>query len=107
MRERWNQAYPCHCYQSAFKWILDQAGTFQHLTSEMDPHRAGGSYAHFAGKECARALGKMTMDPKDCSGSVEDLTEGQMKILHDWEEKFRSKYAEVGKVGPLNVILGA
>ena len=38
------------------------------------------------------------MDAKDCSGSVDDLTEGQMKTLHDWEEKFRSKYPEVGKV---------
>lgn len=45
------------------------------------------------------------MDPKDCSGSVDDLTEGQMKTLHDWEEKFRSKYPEVGKVGPVGRLL--
>ena len=47
------------------------------------------------------------MDPKDCSGKVEDLTEGQLKTLHDWEEKFRSKYPEVGKVGFSDLLLAS
>ena len=59
---------------------------------------AGGSYALFAGKECARALGKMTMDAKDCTAEVSDLSEAQLKTLSDWEEKFQKKYDQVGTV---------
>ena len=59
---------------------------------------AGGSYALFAGKECARALGKMTMDAKDCTAEVSDLSEAQLKTLSDWEEKFQKKYDQVGMV---------
>ena len=59
---------------------------------------AGGSYALFAGKECARALGKMTMDAKDCTAEVSDLSEAQLKTLSDWEEKFHKKYDQVGTV---------
>ena len=43
----------------------------------------------------------MTMDPKDCSAKVDDLTEAQLKTLSDWEGKFSKKYAEVGRVRPL------
>ncbi|CAL5225355.1 g8158 [Coccomyxa viridis] len=78
--------------------LLSLRGKIYDVSSAKEMYGPGGSYALFAGKECARALGKMTMDAKDCSGSVEDLTEGQMKTLHDWEEKFRSKYPEVGKL---------
>ena len=59
---------------------------------------AGGSYALFAGKECAKALGKMTMDAKDCTAEVSDLSEAQLKTLCDWEEKFQKKYDQVGTV---------
>ena len=63
---------------------------------------AGGSYAHFAGKEVARALGKMTMDPKDCTDKVDDLTPEQLKTLEDWETKLKAKYPVVGKVRARN-----
>lgn len=57
----------------------------------------GGSYAIFAGKEVARALGKMTLDVKDCTDKVDDLTPEQMKTLEDWEAKLKAKYPLVGK----------
>ena len=44
----------------------------------------------------------MTMDPKDCSAKVDDLTEAQLKTLGDWEKKFQEKYAQVGKVRHLH-----
>ena len=62
-------------------------------------HDTGGSYANFAGKEVARALGKMSMDAKDCSAKVDDLTPEQLKTLEDWEAKLKAKYPIVGKVG--------
>ncbi len=104
MTELWDQAHPASISRPLLSGLSMKLAPSSIWTSEMTPLHAGGSYALFAGKECARALGKMTMDAKDCSGSVEDLTEGQMKTLHDWEEKFRSKYPEVGKVGPLGLL---
>ena len=62
------------------------------------PWHAGGSYAKFAGKEVARALGKMSMDPEDCTDKVDDLTQEQLKTLEDWETKLKAKYPVVGKV---------
>ena len=103
----WNQARPATIISPLPSGLCRKLAPSRTWTSEMTFLHAGGSYALFAGKECARALGKMTMDAKDCSGSVDDLTEGQMKTLHDWEEKFRSKYPEVGKVGPLGLLLAS
>jgi hypothetical protein len=58
---------------------------------------SGGSYALFAGKEVARALGKMTLDPKDCTDDVDDFTPEQLKTLEGWEAKLKDKYPIVGK----------
>ena len=52
----------------------------------------------FAGKECARALAKMSMDAKDCSAALDDLTPEQLKTLEDWEAKLKAKYPTVGQV---------
>ena len=60
--------------------------------------RAGGSYSIFAGKEVARALAKMTLDPKDCCAKLDDLSPEQLKVLEDWEVKLKAKYPTVGKV---------
>ena len=40
----------------------------------------------------------MTMDAKDCTAEVSDLSEAQLKTLSDWEEKFQKKYDQVGTV---------
>ncbi len=66
----------------------------------------GGSYAHFAGKEVARALGKMSMDSKDCTDKVDDLTPEQLKTLEDWEAKLKAKYPVVGKVRTHDLAFG-
>ena len=52
----------------------------------------------FAGKEVARALGLMSLKEEDCSADLTDLTEKQLHTLHEWEEKFKTKYDIVGLV---------
>ena len=61
----------------------------------------GGSYHLFAGIDASRALAKMSFDPNDLNSSdLSDLTEEQLKILDDWEEKFQKKrlYPIIGKL---------
>ena len=61
----------------------------------------GGSYHLFAGIDASRALAKMSFDAEDVNSSdLSDLTEEQLKILDDWEEKFQKKrlYPLVGRL---------
>lgn len=61
----------------------------------------GGSYHLFAGIDASRALAKMSFDPADVNSSdLSDLTDEQLKILDDWEEKFQKKkrYPIVGRL---------
>ena len=56
------------------------------------PHDTGGPYEAFAGRECARALALMAVDPKECNDELGDLDERQLKTLEDWIHKFQTKY---------------
>jgi membrane-associated progesterone receptor component len=61
----------------------------------------GGSYHLFAGIDASRALAKMSFEPEDVNSSdLSDLTEEQLKILDDWEDKFQKKrlYPLVGRL---------
>jgi membrane-associated progesterone receptor component len=62
---------------------------------------AGGGYHLFSGKEVSRALGKMAIKADECNADLTDFTEREHKVLSDWEEKFKQKYAIVGKVSLL------
>ncbi|KAK9798900.1 hypothetical protein WJX73_004926 [Symbiochloris irregularis] len=68
------------------------------VTDARDFYGPGGSYQVFAGKECARALGKMAIEADQCTGQIADLTRRELEILDDWELKFNQKYTVVGKV---------
>lgn len=52
---------------------------------------AGGPYHAFAGRECARALARMAVDPEECTDNLDDLDERQIKTLEDWIRKFEAK----------------
>lgn len=58
----------------------------------------GGGYAAFAGKECARALAKMSMSAADICGNLDDCSEKELGVLADWEAKLSAKYKAVGNV---------
>ncbi|CAG9463499.1 unnamed protein product [Pedinophyceae sp. YPF-701] len=57
-----------------------------------------GAYESFAGNEIARALAKMSQDPKDFTSNLDGLSQTELGVLKDWEAKFTSKYDVVGKI---------
>ncbi|XP_068652978.1 probable steroid-binding protein 3 [Aristolochia californica] len=58
----------------------------------------GGSYCMFAGKDASRALAKMSKNEEDVCGSLDGLSEKELGVLADWENKFEAKYPVVGRV---------
>ncbi|KAG0466970.1 hypothetical protein HPP92_017964 [Vanilla planifolia] len=68
------------------------------VTNAKSFYGPGGPYAVFAGREASRALAKMSKSEEDISGELDDLTEKELSVLQDWENKFRAKYPVVGRV---------
>lgn len=59
------------------------------------------SYEVFAGRNAARALATMSLDPEDAKNpDISDLSEKQIKVLEDWKKTFeeRKGYPVVGKL---------
>ena len=58
-------------------------------------------FLRMVGLDVSRALAKMSFAPEDlASTDLSDLTEEQLKILDDWEDKFvcKKKYPVVGRI---------
>ncbi|KAJ3699053.1 hypothetical protein LUZ61_002758 [Rhynchospora tenuis] len=77
---------------------LSVKGTVYDVTSGKSFYGPGGPYAVFAGRECARALAKMTKEESECTADVDDLSEKEATTLADWEKKFQAKYPVVGRL---------
>ncbi|XP_009800195.1 membrane steroid-binding protein 2 [Nicotiana tabacum] len=60
----------------------------------------GGPYAMFAGRDASRALAQLSFKPQDINGNLEGLSDAELEILRDWEDKFIEKYARVGQLAP-------
>jgi membrane-associated progesterone receptor component len=56
----------------------------------------GGPYFVFAGKNASRGLAKMSTEPGEVCGAIDDLTEHEKETLYQWFEKFLQKYEVVG-----------
>ena len=78
--------------------LLAARGVIYDVTAGSDFYGAGGSYNVFSGKDCSRALAKMSLSLSDVSSAVDDLTEDEKKTLDDWIQKFQGKYPVVGNV---------
>lgn len=78
--------------------LLAAKGVVYDVTRGRDFYGAGGAYNLFTGRDCSRALAKMSLDPADVSRKVSDLTAEELKVLDDWVVKFEAKYPAVGRV---------
>ncbi|GFR47473.1 hypothetical protein Agub_g9202 [Astrephomene gubernaculifera] len=73
-------------------------GTVYDVSTSREFYGVGGPYEAFAGRECARALAIMKVDPSECNQNLTDCSEKQLKTLDDWIAKFNTKYPVVGKL---------
>ncbi|CBZ32837.1 hypothetical protein, conserved [Leishmania donovani] len=55
-----------------------------------------GPYSAFAGCDSSRQLGKVIVGRDEINADWTTLAPDHLKTLHEWEERFRSKYPAVG-----------
>ncbi|MEM7135292.1 MAG: cytochrome b5-like heme/steroid binding domain-containing protein [Myxococcota bacterium] len=76
-------------------------GRVYDVTRGRDFYGPGGPYGMFAGKDCTRALAKMSFDAADLTADETDLTQLERDQLEEWIETFEGKYGSIGElVGP-------
>ena len=46
----------------------------------------------------------MSLKQEDCSADLDGLSEKQLLTLHEWEEKFKTKYNIVGTVSSVELL---
>jgi len=66
------------------------------VTRGRDFYGPGGPYGMFAGKDCTRALAKVSFDPEDFTGDLEGLERDELDKLEEWIDLFEGKYRRVG-----------
>lgn len=72
-------------------------GKVYDVTDGKDFYGPGGPYQLFAGREIARALGKMAITEDECNSHIDDLSKRELATLQHWVEKFDEKYKVVGQ----------
>lgn len=60
----------------------------------------GGPYGMFAGKDCTRALAKVSFDEELFTGDIEGLDRDELDKLEEWIEMFEGKYRRIGRLLP-------
>ncbi len=61
---------------------------------------AGGPYEMFAGRDCTRALAKMSFADEDFVADESGLSPSELSKLEDWIDTFESKYQKIGALLP-------
>jgi membrane-associated progesterone receptor component len=66
------------------------------VTRGRDFYGPDGPYGLFAGKDCTRALAKMSFDPDECVGDTSGLDAYELEKLEEWVLNFEAKYPVLG-----------
>jgi membrane-associated progesterone receptor component len=78
--------------------LLAIRGEIYDVTRGRDFYGPGGPYGMFAGKDCTRALAKVSFDAELFTGDVEGLVPEELDKLEEWIEMFEGKYRRVGRL---------
>ncbi len=78
--------------------LLAVRGKVFDVTRGRDFYGPSGPYGIFAGKDCTRALAKMSFDEADCVGDITGLDAFELEKLDDWIGTFEMKYPVLGNL---------
>ncbi len=73
-------------------------GQVYDVTRGRDFYGPGGPYEMFAGKDCTRALAKVSFDAELFTGDIEGLETDELDKLEEWIDMFNGKYRRVGRL---------
>jgi membrane-associated progesterone receptor component len=73
-------------------------GQVYDVTRGRDFYGPGGPYGMFAGKDCTRALAKMSFDEHLFTGDTAGLQPDELDKLEEWIEMFEGKYRRIGRI---------
>lgn len=72
-------------------WVYD-------VTAGRDFYGPGGPYGMFAGRDCTRALAKVSFDEELFTGDLDGLEREEIEKLEEWIEMFEGKYRRLGQL---------
>ena len=78
--------------------LIGIRGYVYDVTRGRDFYGPGGPYGMFAGKDCTRALAKVSFDEELFTGNTEGLDPHELDKLEEWVEMFEGKYRRLGKL---------
>lgn len=78
--------------------LLAASGKVFDVTRGRDFYGPRGPYGVFAGKDCSRALAKLSFEASDCTGDVSGLSAGELEKLDEWVATFEMKYPVLGRL---------
>ena len=78
--------------------LIGIRGQVYDVTRGRDFYGPGGPYGMFAGKDCTRALAKVSFDVELFTSDIEGLEPEELEKLEEWIEMFEGKYRCVGRL---------
>ena len=78
--------------------LIGIRGHVYDVTRGRDFYGPGGPYGMFAGKDCTRALAKVSFDEELFTGDIEGLESDELDKLEEWIEMFEGKYRRIGRL---------
>lgn len=78
--------------------LIGIRGHVYDVTRGRDFYGPGGPYGMFAGKDCTRALAKVSFDEELFTGDLEGLEQEELDKLEEWIDMFEGKYRRVGRL---------
>ena len=78
--------------------LIGIRGYVYDVTRGGDFYGPGGPYGMFAGKDCTRALAKVSFGEELFTGDIEGLELDELDKLEEWIEIFEGKYRRIGRL---------
>ena len=78
--------------------LIGIRGHVYDVTRGRDFYGPGGPYGMFAGKDCTRALAKVSFDVEMFTGDIDGLEPDELDKLEEWIEMFEGKYRRIGRL---------